>query len=81
MDEGEWIKGYEMKLEETEPDRAEAWGLIDGLVLCWDMGFRKVEVECDATQIVEVVQKEGLMGGLHGNHKQDQRTLEEGLAS
>ena len=53
-DEGGWIQGFTMKLNTSNAHEAEAWGILKGLQLCWNMGIRKLEVESDAKNIVQL---------------------------
>lgn len=32
---------------------AEAWGLLHGLAMCWNLGLRKNEVESDELQMIQ----------------------------
>ena len=52
---GEWLRGFSMKLKGCSVITAEARGVYERLKLCWSMGFKKVEVECDALRIVECI--------------------------
>lgn len=58
---GEWLKGYTLKLVVADVAEAKAWGVIEGLELCWDLGLRKIDVESDALEIVEAIKKNALI--------------------
>ncbi|MBA0555052.1 hypothetical protein Golob_014115, partial [Gossypium lobatum] len=36
--------------------QAEAWGLLDGLELAWQLGYRKVEAESDNLNLICLLQ-------------------------
>ncbi|XP_028765356.1 uncharacterized protein LOC114723329 [Neltuma alba] len=42
---------------------AEVWGIIEGLKLCWNLGFRKVQVETDAKEIINQIREKGEIEG------------------
>lgn len=58
--QGEWIVDYRRMIGTCYSNVAELWGLIDGLCLAWNLGYRKVIVEMDATYIVDMVLAENL---------------------
>lgn len=42
---GEWLGGFSMNLSGCNAQEAEMWGLVEGLQMCWELGFKMVEVE------------------------------------
>ncbi|XP_028805340.1 uncharacterized protein LOC114760240 [Neltuma alba] len=44
-----------MRIAECTVGEAKARGILEGLELCWKMGFRKIEVESDAKLIGEAI--------------------------
>lgn len=56
---GKWLVGYAHRIGSCSIAKAELWGLLDGLNIAWDRGFRRVEVELDSLFVVNVVQQEG----------------------
>ncbi|XP_028798831.1 uncharacterized protein LOC114754218 [Neltuma alba] len=56
-DTQEWLCGYSLKLGRQNSLSAEARGILEGLRICWSMGFRKIIVESDAKQVLESMQQ------------------------
>lgn len=52
--DGRWICGFSGRGATSDSLGAEAWGLLQGLELCWDKGYRHIEVEVDAKQLVDM---------------------------
>lgn len=52
--EGQWLCGFTSRIDASDSFCAEAWGLLRGLELCWMKGFRCIEVEVDAKQLVDM---------------------------
>nr|GMD48867.1 putative ribonuclease H-like domain-containing protein [Ipomoea batatas] len=50
---GDWIWGFSCNLGEGSIMEAEAWGILKGLKLTWDHGYRKVIIESDAKKVVD----------------------------
>lgn len=44
---GRWIAGYVMNVGVTTAYQAELWGILKGLEVTWDLGFRKAIIERD----------------------------------
>lgn len=42
---GKWVRGYARKVGFCSVLEAELWGIVEGLRLAWNLGFRRVEVE------------------------------------
>ncbi|CAL8164317.1 unnamed protein product [Prunus armeniaca] len=52
---GNWIKGFFVNLGHGSIIEAELWGIFWGINMAWDVGFRIVEIECDATSTVALL--------------------------
>jgi len=52
---GRWIVGFTRKIGITTSLLAELWAIQDGLMLCIERNFSKVEVELDAKAIVDML--------------------------
>ena len=52
-----WLTGFALKIGTGSFLEAELWGLLEGLKLVWQMGFRKVIVESDSNSAVELLSK------------------------
>lgn len=50
---GTWIVGYSRAIGVCSVLTAELSGIMDRLLVAWDMGFRKVQVECEMGLQVE----------------------------
>lgn len=50
-----WLWGYVMSFDNKSVFKVETRAMLEGLFLAWDKGFRKVEVECDNTLLVELL--------------------------
>lgn len=62
-DQGEWLRGFSCKLESCNAKIAEMWGILEGMKLAWETGFKKVIVESDAEQVVgEINTKQEISG-------------------
>ncbi|CAN1179696.1 Putative ribonuclease H protein At1g65750 [Linum perenne] len=53
--EGNWVTGYTNYLGRGSALQAELVALRDGLSLSWVLGFRKIQVESDCLDVVEIV--------------------------
>src|SRR5689334_1263909 len=47
-DKGAWLHGYVRNLGSCSVVMAELWGIIDGLSLAWEQGYRRVWIETDS---------------------------------
>ena len=52
---GRWIVGFTRKISITTSLLAELWAIRDGLMLCIERNFSKVEVELGAKAIVDML--------------------------
>ncbi|CAN1812673.1 hypothetical protein LINPERHAP1_LOCUS26604 [Linum perenne] len=52
---GNWVTGFTNYLERGSTQQAELVELCDGLSLTWVLGFRKIQVESDCIDVVELV--------------------------
>ncbi|KAE8721305.1 Phospholipase D gamma 3 [Hibiscus syriacus] len=48
--EGAWVSGFAKLIGRCSALDAELWGILEGLSLPWDLGFRSVVVESDSKQ-------------------------------
>ncbi|KAF7826851.1 ribonuclease H [Senna tora] len=53
--QGNLIKGFIKNLGISSPEGAEAWGIVCGLNLAWDLGFQKVVLENDCLRIIKQI--------------------------
>ncbi|KAF7845080.1 ribonuclease H [Senna tora] len=49
---GDWIKGFSLKLGLANPLSAEFWSIAEGLKLAWQLGFNKVILENDSLDAI-----------------------------
>lgn len=56
-EEGEWIRGFSVKCVDRVCELVEAWGVLYGLQICWDLGIKQLEVESDALQVVQRIEQ------------------------
>lgn len=54
-----WQWGYNLRFGTDSGFKVEAWALLEGLLLAWDKGFRKVEAECDSVLLVHLITSGG----------------------
>ncbi|XP_010527295.1 PREDICTED: uncharacterized protein LOC104804652 [Tarenaya hassleriana] len=54
---GNWLVGFKANLGTCSIFRAEAWGVLLGLRLAWNRGWRKVRVEVDNQALVSTIQR------------------------
>ena len=52
---GQWVAGFSTALGCCEAYEAEEWALLKGLELVWQLGFRKVILESDAKEVIDVL--------------------------
>lgn len=64
-DNGEWIKGFSVKLEEPLQIATEITAIVEGLNPCWDLKFSKVIVECDDKGVVDAIHNKLPIHGCH----------------
>lgn len=63
--DGHWLCGFSRHLGSCTAFVAELWGVLTGLELAWERGFRRVELHVDSTAVVHTltVSTEGSMMG------------------
>ncbi|KAF7843768.1 ribonuclease H [Senna tora] len=54
-DTGAWMCGYLENLGTLNPLGAELWGMLTVLTIAWEMGLKKVVVECDSSLALKLV--------------------------
>lgn len=64
--QGRWIRGFARNIGRCSISKAELWGILDGLNLAWEMGFKKVSVEVDSMYAIEVRAKDDIRA--HANY-------------
>jgi hypothetical protein len=52
---GAWLGGFAKGLGECRVMVAELWGAFEGLKLAWERGYKKVELQLDAQNVVKVI--------------------------
>lgn len=52
---GIWKVGFRAKLDNMDILSAEIWGILKGLELAWEKGFRRVIMESDSNEAVGLV--------------------------
>ncbi|EOY16798.1 Uncharacterized protein TCM_035679 [Theobroma cacao] len=57
---GNWLLGFNYKIGISCSLQVELWALYWGLTLCWDKGFRKVQVESDSLLAVQKISNQSL---------------------
>ncbi|KAG7585508.1 Ribonuclease H domain [Arabidopsis thaliana x Arabidopsis arenosa] len=50
--DGEWLGGFALNIGICSAPLAELWGVYYGLVIAWERGFRRVELEVDSKLVV-----------------------------
>ncbi|KMT09347.1 hypothetical protein BVRB_6g134410 [Beta vulgaris subsp. vulgaris] len=54
---GKWKFGFAKKIEAISPEAAELLAIREGLQIAWDCCYPKMEVECDALGVVQLLAK------------------------
>lgn len=54
---GSWILGFSKSIGNCNSFEAELWGLLTGLEVAWDVGFKKICMELDSKAIVDLFVK------------------------
>ncbi|CAI9113041.1 OLC1v1013568C1 [Oldenlandia corymbosa var. corymbosa] len=62
---GGWCGGFSMNIGYCSIAGAEIWGLLQGLQLAWDKGYRKLEAEVDNESVVRLVLAKEPNSGVH----------------
>ncbi|XP_028767839.1 uncharacterized protein LOC114725488 [Neltuma alba] len=52
---GNWVVGFSHYLATSSAQEAEEWAIYRGLQLAWDCGFKKIIIESDARNIVDLL--------------------------
>lgn len=66
-EDGNWIIGFSKYLGCCSAFKTEAWGVLEGLQLARDFGFKKVELKSDSHTLVQtVIQRRILSADLEG---------------
>ncbi|KAL9278245.1 putative ribonuclease H domain-containing protein [Arabidopsis thaliana] len=55
-EEGEWLGGFALNKGICSAPMAELWGVYYGLVIAWERGFRRVELEVDSKLVMGFLQ-------------------------
>jgi len=55
-EEDEWLGGFALNIGICSAPMAELWGVYYGLVIAWERGFRRVELEVDSKLVVGFLQ-------------------------
>ncbi|KAG7567714.1 Ribonuclease H domain [Arabidopsis thaliana x Arabidopsis arenosa] len=50
--DGEWLGGFAINIGSCSAPLAELWGAYYGLLIAWDKGFRRVELDLDSELVV-----------------------------
>jgi len=50
--QGEWLGGFALNIGSCAAPLAELWGAYYGLLIAWDKGFRRVELDLDCKLVV-----------------------------
>lgn len=51
-----WLLGFLKNLGSCCAAQAEPWGMLEGLKLCWEAGFRRVVVEVDSLGVLRQIE-------------------------
>lgn len=52
---GQWISGFACNLGSCSSEMAELHAVVSGIVLAWNSGCRNVILECDFTEVVNLI--------------------------
>lgn len=55
--DGIWQTGFIRKISNCSDLMAEPWAMIDGLQIVWNFGFKKVILEMDSKEALQVLQR------------------------
>ncbi|XP_061347266.1 uncharacterized protein LOC133292825 [Gastrolobium bilobum] len=58
--QGRWLGGFAYKLGICSSFKAELWGVLRGLELAWNEGFRNIIIESDSSSVITVLTKSGV---------------------
>ncbi|WCJ31853.1 Polynucleotidyl transferase ribonuclease H-like superfamily protein [Euphorbia peplus] len=59
--QGSWIYGFARKIGRCSVVKAKLWGIYDGLILAWNLGFIKVQVEVDSLLCVDLLHRQSTL--------------------
>ncbi|CAI9112162.1 OLC1v1012555C1 [Oldenlandia corymbosa var. corymbosa] len=62
---GRWAGGFNMNIGFAMVTGAELWGLLQGLMLAWNMGLRWIQAEVDSESVIKCIGEERQNHGLH----------------
>lgn len=51
--DGEWCGGFAVNIGSCSAQLAELWGIYYGLLIAWEKGIRRLELEVDFKMVVE----------------------------
>lgn len=54
-EDGQWLRGFSVKLNKTSPVALEFRAVIEGLKMCWLLGIKSVVVESDARTVIMAI--------------------------
>ncbi|KAJ1394993.1 Ribonuclease H-like superfamily [Sesbania bispinosa] len=60
---GRWTSGFQQNLGAVSVLMAMLRGILNSLILCWNLGARKVVLECDSAVAVQLIRE-----GVHQGH-------------
>ncbi|KAK4278488.1 hypothetical protein QN277_016327 [Acacia crassicarpa] len=52
---GEWVAGFTHFLGSCSVFQAEEWAILKGLSLAWDLGLRRIILESDAKEVLDML--------------------------
>ena len=52
---GSWVVGFARSIGDCASNSAEEWAVVEGLQLAWDLGFRKIILEFDADETINLI--------------------------
>lgn len=52
---GGWIVGFSCKLGVCSAIVAKEWAVVEGVQLAWDLGFKKLILESDASAVINLI--------------------------
>ncbi|EEF50177.1 conserved hypothetical protein [Ricinus communis] len=50
-----FAEGYSHMISSCSALEAECWGVLNGLKLAWELGYKHVELECDSTEVIAAI--------------------------
>ncbi|XP_028780629.1 uncharacterized protein LOC114736915 [Neltuma alba] len=59
----EFVKGFSIQLSAENILEAEAWGILEGMKLCLELGFKKVEIEGDDANLIDELNTRARISG------------------